>query len=49
MTFYHVIIESNTRSNSRGSGRVESSSVKSGDVIVTNWTSYIDVIYLASK
>lgn len=36
--------------NSRGSnGAKESSTVKHGHVIVANWTSYIDIVYLASR
>ncbi|KAI7860148.1 hypothetical protein BDC45DRAFT_530587 [Circinella umbellata] len=43
---------SSRRSNNNVGGqqttsKASSSSVQSGDIIVTNWTSYIDVIYLA--
>ncbi|KAG2210552.1 hypothetical protein INT47_002494 [Mucor saturninus] len=47
--FFHIKTETLSIRKSRGSGRVESSSVKNGDVIVANWTSYIDVVYLASR
>ncbi|KAI9348380.1 hypothetical protein BD770DRAFT_421413 [Pilaira anomala] len=48
--FFHIKTETVSIRKSRGStGRVESNRVKKGDVIVTNWTSYIDVLYLASK
>ena len=43
---------SSRRSNNSGGGqqsttKTSPSSVQSGDIIVTNWTSYVDVIYLA--
>lgn len=34
---------------SRGVNRLESPKHKSGDIIIANWTSYIDIIYLACK
>ena len=34
---------------SRGSSRVEAPTFNHGDLVVANWTSYIDIIYLASK
>ncbi|KAG2228661.1 hypothetical protein INT48_005239, partial [Thamnidium elegans] len=47
--FFHIKTDTVSIRKSHGSSRVESKQVKSGDVIVSNWTSYIDIIYLASK
>ncbi|KAI8642361.1 hypothetical protein BD408DRAFT_443562 [Parasitella parasitica] len=47
--FFHIKTETVSIRKSRGSKGVESPNIKHGDVIVANWTSYIDIIYLASR
>ncbi|CAO0803702.1 unnamed protein product [Mucor circinelloides] len=48
--FFHIKTETVSIRKSRGSnGAKESSTVKHGHVIVANWTSYIDIVYLASR
>ncbi|KAL9550924.1 hypothetical protein MBANPS3_004498 [Mucor bainieri] len=48
--FFHIKTETVSIRKSRGSnGAKEAPHVKHGDVIVANWTSYIDILYLASR
>ncbi|CEP16205.1 hypothetical protein [Parasitella parasitica] len=47
--FFHIKTETVSIRKSRGSKGAESPNIQYGDVIVANWTSYIDIIYLASR
>ncbi|CAG8595434.1 5546_t:CDS:2 [Paraglomus brasilianum] len=53
MGFYWITVENVTlkrgRSHAKGHKKNISNRIKSGDVIVSNWCSYIDVLYFAFK
>ncbi|ORE10932.1 hypothetical protein BCV72DRAFT_198748 [Rhizopus microsporus var. microsporus] len=49
MGFFQIKTETISVRKSRGSGQIETATVKDGDVIIANWTSYVDVLYLAYK
>ncbi|KAG1440174.1 hypothetical protein G6F56_012024 [Rhizopus delemar] len=48
MGFFHIKTETVSIRKSRNSTGSEGS-IKKGDVIITNWTSYVDILYLAYK
>ncbi|KAG1243571.1 hypothetical protein G6F68_015777 [Rhizopus microsporus] len=47
MGFFHIKTETVSIRKSRGN--IKSGSVKDGDIIISNWTSYVDILYLAYK
>lgn len=45
----HGIMTPVIRSSRNNGNTNKEAKIKSGDIIVSNWTSYIDVLYLAYK
>ncbi|KAI8979202.1 hypothetical protein BDF20DRAFT_905963 [Mycotypha africana] len=49
MGFFHIKTETLSIRKSRESNHAEKPKVQHGDIIIANWTSYIDILYLAYK